>query len=233
MLSCCKGIIYVNYAMLCCWANHHVCELYHAIIFLYYVFHLSTTFVYSTTLPVHQPFEAVMEVSGVKTRYSEQTMLPAEADILLVTESSSEEDSETDDQSYFPPEVYAQTWQGYITHVMHVVLHCLVFTSYMDCHLLTCLLYKSYIWIISCHHVYIHIIYLNYGMATHLIKTSYSYIISSCLVFTVIIFWIMAFYPLMYVNYGMPTYLINTLYSYVMSSCLHSLIFWTMSFHLF
>ena len=145
MLSCCKGIIYVNYAMPCCLANHHVCELYHAIIFLYYVFHLSTTFVYSTTLPVHQPFEAVMEVSGVKTRYSEQTMLPAEADILLVTESSSEEDSETDDQSYFPPEVYAQTWQGYITHVMHVVLHCLVFTSYMDCHLLTCLLYKSYI----------------------------------------------------------------------------------------
>ena len=133
---------------------------------MYYVFHLSTTFVYSTTLPVHQPFEAVMEVSGVKTRYSEQTMLPAEADILLVIESSSEEDSETDDQSYFPPEVYAQTWQGYITHVMHVVLHCLVFTSYMDCHLLTCLLYKSYIWIISCHHVYIHNIYLNYGMAT-------------------------------------------------------------------
>ena len=119
----------------------------------------------------------------------------------------------------FPPEVYAQTWQGYITHVMHVVLHCLVFTSY--------------IWIISCHHVYIHNIYLNYGMATHLIKTSYSYITSSCLVFTIIIFWIMAFYPWMYVNYGMPTYLINTLCSYVMSSCLHSLIFWTMSFHLF
>src|SRR3954466_3546492 len=150
-----QSIIYVNYAITCCLANHHVCELYHAIIFLYYVFHLSTTFVYSTTLPVHHPFETVMEVSGVKTRYSEQTMLPAEADILLVTESSSEEDSKTDDQSYFPPEVYAQTWQGYITHVMHVffeyfhvmhvVLHCLVFTSYMDCHLLTCLLYKSYI----------------------------------------------------------------------------------------
>ena len=103
MLSCCKGIIYVNYAMPCCLANHHVCELYHAIIFLYYVFHLATTFVYSITLPVHQPFEAVMEVSGVKTRYSEQTTLHAEADILLVTESSSEEDSETDDQSYFPP----------------------------------------------------------------------------------------------------------------------------------
>ena len=63
-------------------------------------------------------------------------MLPAKEDILLVTDSSSEEDSESDDQSYFPPEVYAQTWQGYITHVMHVVLHCLVFTSYMDCHLL-------------------------------------------------------------------------------------------------
>ena len=149
--------------------RHYICELCNAMLFsqsscmwiiscyhfLYYVFHLSTTFVYSTTLPVHQPFEAVMEVSGVKTRYSEQTMLPAKADILLDTESSSEEDSETDDQYYFPLEVYAQTWQGYITHVMHVVLHCLVFTSYMDCHLLTCLLYKSYIWIISCHHVYI------------------------------------------------------------------------------
>ena len=115
---------------------------------------------------------------------------------------------------------------------MHVVLHCLV-TSYMDCHLLTCLLYKSYIWIISCHHVYIDSIYLNYGMTIHLIKTSYCYIISSCLVLTVIIFWIMSFYPWiiscyhvsiggMYVNYGMPTYLINILYSYIMSSCLHS-----------
>ena len=71
---------------------------------------LSTILVHSTTLPVHQPFEAVMEVSGVKTRSSEQTMLPGEADMLLVTDSSSEEDSEADDQSYYPPEVYAQTW---------------------------------------------------------------------------------------------------------------------------
>ena len=101
--------------------------------------------VHSTTLCVHYPFDTVMENSGVKTRSSEQTMLSDEAHISLVTDSSSEEDSETDDQSYFSPEVYAQTWQGYITHVMHVVLHCLVFTSYMDCHLLTCLLYKSYI----------------------------------------------------------------------------------------
>ena len=45
-------------------------------------------------------------------------MLPAGADILLVIDSSSEEDSEADDQSYYPPEVYAQTWQGYITHMM-------------------------------------------------------------------------------------------------------------------
>ena len=54
-------------------------------------------FVYSTALPVHQPFELVMEKSGVKTRSSKQTMLPAEADILLVTPSSSKEDSEADD----------------------------------------------------------------------------------------------------------------------------------------
>ena len=65
--------------------------------FFYYSFHLLTMFVYSTALPVHQPFELVMEKSGVKTRSSEQTMLPAEADILLVTDSSPEEDSEADD----------------------------------------------------------------------------------------------------------------------------------------
>ena len=53
--------------------------------------------VYSTAHHVHQPFELVMEKSGVKTRSSEQTMLPGEADILLVIDSSSEEDSEADD----------------------------------------------------------------------------------------------------------------------------------------
>ena len=121
MLSCCKGIIYVNYAMPCCLANHHLCELYHAIIFLYYVYHLATMFVYSTTLPVHQPFEAVMEVSGVKTRYSEQSVLPVDADFLLVTDSSSEEDSETDDQFYMPPEVHALICNVYISQIMHMV----------------------------------------------------------------------------------------------------------------
>ena len=81
-----------------------------------------TIFVYSTALPVNQPFELVMEKSGVKTRSSEQTMLPAEADILLVTDSSLEEDSETDDLSYPPPpEVRALTWQGYIAHIVHMV----------------------------------------------------------------------------------------------------------------
>ena len=48
-------------------------------------------FVRSTTLPMNQPFEWVMEKSGVKTRPSEQTMLPGEADMWLVRDSSSEE----------------------------------------------------------------------------------------------------------------------------------------------
>ena len=78
-------------------------------------------FIHSSTLPVHQPFESVMGKSGVKTRSSEQSVLPVDADFLLVTDSSSEEDSEADDQSYYPPEVYAQTWQGYITHIMRMV----------------------------------------------------------------------------------------------------------------
>ena len=70
---------------------------------------------------MHQPFDTVMEKSRVKTRSSEQTMLSNEAHVLLVTDSSSEEDSETDDQSYSPPEVHALTWQGYIAHIMHMV----------------------------------------------------------------------------------------------------------------
>ena len=62
-----------------------------------------------------------MEKSGVKTRSSEQAMVPVEAYISMVTGSSSEKDSETDDQSYSPTEVYALTWLGYIAHIMHMV----------------------------------------------------------------------------------------------------------------
>ena len=89
--------------------------------FFYYVLNLSTILVHSITLPVHQPFDTVMEKSGVETRSSEQTMLSDEAHVLLVTGSSLEEDSETDDQSYFPLEVHALTWQGYVTHIVRMV----------------------------------------------------------------------------------------------------------------
>ena len=79
-------------------------------------------FIHSSALPVHQPFESVVGKSGVKTRPSEQSVLPVDADFLLVTDSSSEEDSETDDQPYPPhPKVHALTWQGYIAHIMHMV----------------------------------------------------------------------------------------------------------------
>ena len=89
--------------------------------FFYYVLNLSTILVHSITLHVHQQFGTVMEKSGVETRSSEQTMLSDEAHVLLVTDSSSEEDSETNDQSYFPPEVHALTWQGYVTHIVRMV----------------------------------------------------------------------------------------------------------------
>ena len=62
-----------------------------------------------------------MEKSGVKTRSSEQIVLPVEEDILLGPDSSSEMDSETDDQSYSPTKVYALTWHGYTAHIMHMV----------------------------------------------------------------------------------------------------------------
>ena len=89
--------------------------------FFYYVLNLSTILVHSITLPVHQPFDTVMANSGVKTRSSEQTMLSDEAHISLVTNSSSEEDSEIDGQSYPPPVVYALTWQGYVAHIVRMV----------------------------------------------------------------------------------------------------------------
>ena len=68
-----------------------------------------------------------MEKSGVKTRSSEQAMVPVEAYISMVTGSSSEEDSETDDQSYIPPEVYALSCNVlYFSYHAYGVLHCLV-----------------------------------------------------------------------------------------------------------
>ena len=93
----------MNFAMPSGLASHLICELYQAILFFRYVLHLSTMLVHSTTLRVHQPFDTVMENSRVKTRSSEQTMLSDEVHISLVIDSSSEEDSETDDQSYSPP----------------------------------------------------------------------------------------------------------------------------------
>ena len=78
-------------------------------------------FVHYTTHPVNQPFGWEMEKSGVKTRPSEQIVLPVEADLLLGLDSSLEMDSETYDQSYSPTEVYALTWHGYTAHIMHTV----------------------------------------------------------------------------------------------------------------
>ena len=89
--------------------------------FFYYVLNLSTILVHSITLTVHQPFCTAMDKSRVETRSSEQTMLSDEAHVLLVTDSSLEEDSQTDDQSYSPTEVYALTWHGYTAHIMHMV----------------------------------------------------------------------------------------------------------------
>ena len=70
---------------------------------------------------MNQPFGWEIEKSGVKTRPSEQTVLPVEADLLLGPDSSSEMDSETDDQSYSPTEVYALTWHDDVSHIMHML----------------------------------------------------------------------------------------------------------------
>ena len=94
--------------------------------FFHNVFHLSTMFIHSSTLPMHQPFESVMGKSGVKTRSSEQSVLPVDADLLLVIDSSSEEDSERDDQSYSPlPRGACSKLAGlYYSYHAYGVLHC-------------------------------------------------------------------------------------------------------------
>ena len=127
-----QGIMYVNYAMPFCLGKRHICELYHVVLFLYFSLLLSAMFVYSTALPVHQPFELDMEKSGVKTRSAEQTMLPAKADILLVTDSSLEEDSEADGLSYFPLRCMLKLRRVIIliSCICCVVLCCFVYTSY-------------------------------------------------------------------------------------------------------
>ena len=89
--------------------------------FFYYVLNFSTILVHSVTLPVHQPFGTVMEKSGVGTRSLEQTMLSDKAHVLLVTDSSSEGDSEGEDHSYLPHEVFSLTWHADVGNIMHMM----------------------------------------------------------------------------------------------------------------
>ena len=92
----------------------------------YYVLNLSTILVHSITLPMHQPFSTVMEKSEVETRSSEQTILSDEAHVLLVTDSSSEEDSETDDQSYPPRGACSNLAELCCSYRVYGILHCYV-----------------------------------------------------------------------------------------------------------
>ena len=127
--------------------------------FFYYVLNLSTILVHSITLPVHQPFGTVMEKSGVETRSSEQTMLSDEAHVLLVTNSSSEEDSETDDQSYSPGRVMLL-----ILCVWYLTLLCHLLSLDMLCVNATCLVSNYHICEL-CNDILLQdIIYVNYAM---------------------------------------------------------------------
>ena len=103
--------------------KQYTCQLFHALFFPHYLLHLSLI----QCLYIQLCFLLISHLggrwkkSGVKTRPSQQTVLAVEADLLLGPDSSSEMDSETDDQSYSPTEVYALTWHGYTAHIMHTV----------------------------------------------------------------------------------------------------------------
>ena len=98
-------------------------------------------FIHSSTLPVHQPFESVMGKSRVKTRSFEQSVLPVDADFLLVTDSSSEEDSERYDQSYPPPRGACSNLAGlYCSYLAYLALPCHLLRLDMLCVNASCLL---------------------------------------------------------------------------------------------
>ena len=152
--------------------------------FLYYVFHLSTTFVYSTTLPVHQPFEAVIEVSGVKTRFKEQSR-----QCYLLKQTSC--------WLKIAPQRRIQRLMTSPISPLRSMLKLGRVILPMSCMLSCIAQFLHHIWIAICllayyiNHIfelyhaimftqYIHIICLNYGMATHLIKTSYTQYSTPC-----------------------------------------------------
>ena len=64
----------------------------------------------------------------------------------------SEGDSEGEDNSYLPPEVFALTWHANVGHIMHMV-SCIAYFIHQICHLLSldilcanaiCLVYSSF-----------------------------------------------------------------------------------------
>ena len=174
-------------------ARHHICELSYAI-FFFITYSICRQSVYIELLFMCiSHLSRLWKKSGVKTRSSEQAMVPVEAYISMVTGSSSEEDSETDDQSYIPPEVYALSCNVYISHMMHMVSCIAQFRHHMhniEFYLLSleiihasasCLVYESIMSIISCHPLYLDNKYVNYFIPTYFRKTSYSFVMSSCL----------------------------------------------------
>ena len=116
-------------------ARHYICELCNAMLFnqsscmwiiscypfLYYMFicrqHLYIQLLLLCINHFKQWWKYLEWKQGLQRR---QCYLLKQTSWWL-QDSSPEEDSEIDDQSYFPHEVYAQTWQGYITHIMHML----------------------------------------------------------------------------------------------------------------
>ena len=71
----------------------------------------------------------------------------------------SEGDSEGEDNSYLPPEVFALTWHADVAYIMHMV-SCIAYFVHQICHLLSldilcanaiCLVYSSFMWIMQRH----------------------------------------------------------------------------------
>ena len=181
-----QGIIYVNYAMPCCLAKHHICELYHAI--LLFVFLIA--FVDNVCIFNCSSCASAIWIGDGKI-WSENKVFRADNATCWHLSCWLQIALQRRIQRQMTSPVIRLRCMIKLGRVIlliscicciamlsfyliYTILNAisLVDTSYMrlpSAHLLS--IYKSYIWIISCHDVYIDSMYLNYGMPTHFLKT--------------------------------------------------------------
>ena len=92
--------------------------------------------VHSTTLRVHQPFDTVMENSGVKQGLQSRLCYLAKRISRWLRIAPQRRIQRQMTSPITPPEVYAQTWHADVGNIMHMV-PCIAYCIHQICHLLS------------------------------------------------------------------------------------------------